>query len=109
QKTDAHMLSKTLLLSPQAEIDSKPELEIYADDVKCGHGATAGEIDDDALFYLRARGIGEAEARNILIEAFLMDIAEEVSFAPVRDRLGGLVAGWLGAHQGTGGGDDDRG
>ncbi len=98
QKTDAHMLNKTLLLSTEAEIDTKPELEIYADDVKCGHGATAGEIEEDALFYLRARGIGEDQARRMLIEAFLKEIVEGVSFAPAHDRLERLVSDWLAAH-----------
>jgi len=98
QKTDAHMLNKTLLLSTEAEIDTKPELEIYADDVKCGHGATAGEIEEDALFYLRARGIGEDQARRMLIEAFLKEIVEGVAFAPAHDRLERLVSDWLAAH-----------
>jgi len=95
QKTDGHMLSKTLLLSDEAEIDSKPELEIYADDVKCGHGATAGEIEEDALFYLRARGIDREAARNMLIEAFLQEIVDEIDYAPARILLHGQVSGWL--------------
>ena len=85
QRTDGHQLNRALLLSKGAEIDSKPELEIYADDVKCSHGATAGEIDADALFYLRTRGIGEDEARALLIEAFLMEALEEISVPAVRD------------------------
>ena len=87
QRTDGHQLNRALLLSKGAEIDSKPELEIYADDVKCSHGATAGEIDDDALFYLRSRGIGEDQARALLIEAFLMEALEEVSVPSVRDEF----------------------
>ena len=87
QRTDGHQLNRALLLSKGAEIDSKPELEIYADDVKCSHGATAGEIDEDALFYLRTRGIGEDEARALLIEAFLMEALEEVSVPAVRDEF----------------------
>ena len=87
QRTDGHQLNRALLLSKGAEIDSKPELEIYADDVKCSHGATAGEIDEDALFYLRTRGIGEDEARALLIEAFLMEALEEVSVPSVRDEF----------------------
>ncbi len=87
QRTDGHQLNRALLLSKGAEIDSKPELEIYADDVKCSHGATAGEIDEDALFYLRTRGIGEGEARALLIEAFLMEALEEVSVPAVRDEF----------------------
>lgn len=97
QKTDGQQSCKTLLLSDRAEIDTKPELEIYADDVKCTHGATAGEIDHDALFYLRARGVGEAEARRMLIEAFLGDVLERIGQMPVREAFAGAVARWLGA------------
>jgi Fe-S cluster assembly protein SufD len=68
--SDAHMLCRSLLLSPQAEADVKPQLEIHADDVKCGHGASVGSLDDDALFYLRSRGISHADARRLLMEAF---------------------------------------
>ncbi|AQT05702.1 Fe-S cluster assembly protein SufD [Acetobacter persici] len=71
QKTDGYQMNQALLLSENAEIDAKPELEIYADDVKCSHGATVGALDDDQLFYLRSRGVPEAEARQILIHAFL--------------------------------------
>ena len=75
-KSDSHQLFKALLLSPRAEADAKPELEIFADDVACGHGTAIGALDSDALFYLRARGIGEAEAKNLLIRAFLADAIE---------------------------------
>ncbi|MFT8419097.1 MAG: Fe-S cluster assembly protein SufD [Acetobacter sp.] len=71
QKTDGYQMNQALLLSPDAEIDAKPELEIYADDVRCSHGATVGALDDEQLFYLRSRGIPEHEARQILIDAFL--------------------------------------
>ncbi|MCH4026316.1 MAG: Fe-S cluster assembly protein SufD [Acetobacter fabarum] len=71
QKTDGYQMNQALLLSPEAEIDAKPELEIYADDVRCSHGATVGALDDDQLFYLRSRGIPEQEARQMLIDAFL--------------------------------------
>ncbi|MBO1325872.1 Fe-S cluster assembly protein SufD [Acetobacter sp. TBRC 12305] len=71
QKTDGYQMNQALLLSPDAEIDAKPELEIYADDVKCSHGATVGALDDDQLFYLRSRGVPEIQARQILIDAFL--------------------------------------
>ncbi len=70
QKTDAKQTNRNLLLTDDAQIDTKPQLEIYADDVKCTHGATIGQIEDNALFYLRARGIGEIEARRLLLEAF---------------------------------------
>ena len=85
QKTDGYQMNQALLLSDEAEIDAKPELEIYADDVKCSHGATAGALDDDQLFYLRSRGVPAVEARAILVRAFLADalglIDDEVSRA----------------------------
>jgi Fe-S cluster assembly protein SufD len=87
QRSDGHQLSKALLLSDRAEIDAKPELEIYADDVKCSHGATAGELDRDALFYLRARGLPEARARLLLIESFLSEAVEEISDTGLRGRI----------------------
>lgn len=77
QKTDAHQLNKNLLLSRQAVVDSKPELEIYADDVACSHGATTGELDAMALFYLQSRGIEKATARQLLVEAFADDVIDE--------------------------------
>jgi Fe-S cluster assembly protein SufD len=72
-KTDSHQLFKALLLSPRAECDAKPELEIFADDVICGHGTAIGALDDNALFYLRSRGVPESEAKELLIQAFLED------------------------------------
>ncbi|MFZ4763162.1 MAG: Fe-S cluster assembly protein SufD [Alphaproteobacteria bacterium] len=76
QKTDGYQMNRALLLSPQAEINAKPELEIYADDVKCSHGASCGELDHDMMFYLQSRGISPLEARGLLIAAFLLEIAE---------------------------------
>ncbi len=90
QKTDAQQTDKNLILSDRAEVDSKPSLLIYADDVKCGHGATAGHIDDDALFYMRSRGIDPETASQILIHAFASEIIESVPDAPVRDYLNRL-------------------
>ncbi len=87
QKTAGHQLNKALLLSRQAEIDSKPALEIYADDVVCSHGATAGEIDEDALFYLRARGIDAAAAKNLLVQAFLDEVFDGIADEALRERL----------------------
>ena len=98
QRTDGYQLNRALLLTRKAEIDSKPELEIYADDVKCSHGATAGEIDNDALFYLRARGIPERTARRLLVEAFLAEVLEEIGAEPVRERFTALAAQRLNAH-----------
>ncbi len=98
QKTDGHQLNKTLLLSDQAEIDARPELEIYADDVKCSHGATAGQLNDDHLFYLRARGIDEAAARGLLMQSFLTEALEEVEDEQIRAALQAHVDAWLDAH-----------
>ena len=87
QKVDAHQLSRNLVLSPRAAIDTKPELEIYADDVKCSHGAAVGDLDEAALFYLCARGIPSDEARRMLIEAFAREAVELVEQAPLREHL----------------------
>ena len=95
QKADGHQLNKTILLSDRAEIDTKPELEIFADDVKCSHGATAGELDDDALFYLRARGIDLAEARRLLVEAFINDALANVSDAAIRAAFQRRIGNWM--------------
>jgi Fe-S cluster assembly protein SufD len=95
QKTDGYQLSQTLLLSPHAEIDVKPELEIHADDVKCSHGATVGRLDADALFFLRARGIPEAEARALLIQGFIGGALDEIDRADVREAFGLAAANWL--------------
>lgn len=95
QKTDGYQLSNALLLSPQATMNTKPELEIYADDVKCSHGATAGKLDEEALFYLRARGIPEKQARNLLIQAFVGELMEEVSCDDVREQAAMIVSNWL--------------
>jgi Fe-S cluster assembly protein SufD len=95
QKTDARMAAHALLLSEDAEADSKPELEIYADDVQCGHGATTGALDDDLLFYLKARGIPAKEAEALLIQAFIGEAVEGIEHAGLRDALMDEVAAWL--------------
>lgn len=95
QHTEGHQLSKALLLSDTAAVDTKPELEIFADDVQCSHGATAGELDDDQLFYLQARGLDEAEARALLIEAFVTGLVEEIENEAVRALFLERIAGWL--------------
>ena len=95
QKTDGHQLNKVLLLSEGSEIDAKPELEIYADDVKCSHGATAGELDEEQLFYLRARGLKEAEARDLLVAAFLEDSLEVIDDEAPRDAFRNVISNWL--------------
>jgi Fe-S cluster assembly protein SufD len=94
QKTDGYQMNQTLLLSPDAEIDTKPELEIFADDVKCSHGATVGELDADQLFYLRSRGVPDAEARSMLVRAFLAEALDAVSREDVRALLEQAVEGW---------------
>ena len=87
QKTDAHQSSKNLLLSKNAEIDTKPQLEIYADDVKCSHGATVGQLDEDMIFYLRSRGIDADTARALLVFGFARDIVDAVDVAPLKQKL----------------------
>ncbi len=91
QKTDAHQLSRALLLSKTAEMDGKPELEIYADDVKCGHGATVGDLDQNHLFYLESRGIDREEAKRMLIEAFVAEVLDNVTDERVREALARLL------------------
>jgi Fe-S cluster assembly protein SufD len=94
QKTDGNQMSRTLILSRQAEANTKPELEIYADDVTCSHGATIGEMDADQLFYLKSRGISDEDARQLLIEAFLVDVIDELG-APQRDWLMAAIQAWI--------------
>jgi Fe-S cluster assembly protein SufD len=84
-------MAQALMLSADAEFDSKPELEINADDVVCGHGSTAAEIDEDLLFYMRARGIPADEARTLLIESFIGEAIDKVEDEPVREALAGLA------------------
>jgi Fe-S cluster assembly protein SufD len=96
QQTDGFQLSQALLLSPGAEMDIKPELEIYADDVKCSHGATIGALDEEQLFYLRARGIPAEQARAMLIRAFLEEALEPVTQPRARALLEAAIADWWG-------------
>ena len=102
QKTDGNQMSRALLLSRKCEADAKPELEIYADDVACSHGATVGEIDDNHLFYLTSRGIPKAEARQMLIEAFLADVLDDVEDEEMVGFAQGSVASWLDAMKAKG-------
>jgi Fe-S cluster assembly protein SufD len=88
QKTDSKQTNKNLLLSEDATVDTKPQLEIYADDVKCTHGATIGQVDPETIFYLRSRGIGKNEARNLLTYAFANDVIGKIRYEPLRTRLG---------------------
>jgi Fe-S cluster assembly protein SufD len=99
QQTDAKMATHALLLSETAEADNKPELEIFADDVQCGHGATSGDLDEDLLFYLRARGIPAKEAEALLIQAFVGEAVEGIEHAGLRDALMDQVVAWLGTRK----------
>jgi Fe-S cluster assembly protein SufD len=94
QKSDGYQLSRALLLSDQAEMDAKPELEIYADDVKCSHGCTVGDLDEDAMFYLRTRGLDEGQARALLIEAFVAEMLDEVQVEEWRKIFRAEIEGW---------------
>lgn len=95
QQTDARMMTQGLLLSEHAQFTTKPELEIYADDVQCAHGATSGDLDEEALFYLRSRGIPEPEAKALLIAAFIAETFDQIENEAVREVLIGLPARWL--------------
>jgi Fe-S cluster assembly protein SufD len=91
QKTQAYQKNNNILLSSAARMNTKPHLEIYADDVKCSHGATVGQLDTEAMFYLRSRGIGEKEARHLLMYAFANDIVSKISIPVLKDRIIDLV------------------
>jgi Fe-S cluster assembly protein SufD len=91
QKTNAYQSNKAMLLSKEAMIDTKPQLEIYADDVKCSHGAAIGQLDEESVFYLRSRGIGEEQAKAVLIRAFANDVFEEIKLEPLHTYLNKLV------------------
>jgi Fe-S cluster assembly protein SufD len=98
QKTDAKMMTRALLLSDEAEADNKPELEIFADDVVCGHGATTSAPDETLKFYLMSRGIPEKEAEALLVQAFIGEVVEEIAHEGIRDALMFAALKWLGAH-----------
>jgi len=87
QQTDAVQNNHNLLLSPNAEVDTMPQLEIYADDVKCAHGASVGQLEEDAIFYLRSRGVGEMEAKQMLTRGFAAEVLEELEPPPLREYL----------------------
>lgn len=98
QKTDARMACNTLLMSDDAEFAAKPELEIFADDVQCGHGATVADIDDNHLYYLMARGIPRSKARAMLVNAFVAEIVEELEDEALVEALESIIANWLEKH-----------
>lgn len=95
QKTDAKFMHQGLMLSDEAEILSKPELEIYADDVVCGHGSTCGQLDEDSMFYLMSRGIPKAEAETMLVRGFIAEVLDPIEDAALNEALNGIVDGWL--------------
>jgi Fe-S cluster assembly protein SufD len=95
QKTDAKQTNRNLLLSDEAQIDTKPQLEIYADDVKCTHGATIGQVEENALFYLRSRGLDEDSAKHLLLLAFANECLDRMNSGQVRQHLERLVTEWL--------------
>ncbi len=102
QKTDAHQMNSNLLLSDDAVVDTLPQLEILADDVKCGHGGTVGQLDPDQLFYLRSRGVPRETARSLLVYAFAGEMVRRVRPAALRQRIGRLVSSRLPAGEGLG-------
>ena len=100
QKTDGYQISQSLLLDEDSQFLAKPELEIYADDVACSHGSTSGAIDEDALFYLRARGVGRDVATDLLTLAFLAEAVEEIASEELRDAINDRLSSWLERHRG---------
>jgi len=100
QKTDGYQLSQALLLDEDSSFQAKPELEIYADDVQCSHGSTTGAIDEEALFYLRSRGVSHGEATDLLVLAFLAEAIDEIEDETLRDDILTRLQGWLDRHRG---------
>ena len=95
QKTDGYQLANTILLSDKAQMDTKPELEIYADDVKCSHGATTGQLDEDPVFYLRSRGLSEAQARKLMLQSFIAEVCDNIEDEKFRSVIDVKVEAWL--------------
>jgi len=91
QKTNGYQLSKALLLNENTEFDGKPELEIYADDVKCSHGATSGNLDEDAIFYLMSRGLGNQQSKELLINGFLLDAVEKITDSEIKNLIKNMI------------------
>ena len=91
QKTDGYQLSKAILLSENAEFNAKPELEIYADDVKCSHGSASGNLNQDSIFYLMSRGLNYKQAKELLINGFLLDVVEKITDSQVRNLIKNLI------------------
>ena len=91
QKTNGYQLSKAILLNENTEFDGKPELEIYADDVKCSHGATSGNLDEDAIFYLMSRGLSQQQSKELLINGFLLDAVEKITDSEIKDLIKDMI------------------
>ena len=91
QKTDGYQLSKAVLLNEQAEFNAKPELEIYADDVKCSHGSASGSLDEDSIFYLMSRGLDQKTAKELLIIGFLLDVVEKITDEEIKKLLKNMI------------------
>ena len=91
QKTASYQTNKNMCLSADAKMYTKPQLEIYADDVKCSHGATTGQLDENAMFYLRSRGLSKSEARLLLLQAFTADVTENINVSALKERVKMLV------------------
>jgi Fe-S cluster assembly protein SufD len=91
QKTNAYQSNANMLLTDDATINSKPELEIYADDVQCSHGSTTGQLDEEALFYLRSRGMSEKSARAVLLNAFAADVVEHIGVESVKEEVEAFI------------------
>jgi Fe-S cluster assembly protein SufD len=87
QKTNAYQSSKNILLSEDATINTKPQLEIYADDVKCSHGTSTGKVDESALFYLKSRGLGDEKARKLLLQAFAQEVIDKIEIEELQERV----------------------
>ena len=100
QKTDAFQQNNNILLSDKSTINSKPQLEIFADDVKCSHGCTIGQLDDEALFYLRSRGIPKKEAKALMMYAFANNVLESVRIPELKVRINKIIADKLGVRMG---------
>ena len=97
QKTNAYQSSKNILLSADAKVNAKPQLEIFADDVKCSHGATIGQLDEEPVFYLRSRGLDEATAKQLLLQAFAVEIFEKIDHPSLKNQIGQKVMDYMGS------------
>ena len=91
QKTDGYQLSKAILLNEASEFNAKPELEIYADDVKCSHGSASGSLDEDSIFYLMSRGLNYQQSRELLINGFLLDVIEKITDSEIKNLIKNMI------------------